>query len=78
MIYDHYTYSDFPINKYLGELEKMEQDGYYTLNISFTYSKSDPIYVEPIYTQWGAVYGDYYFYSYNYFDNSVMTFSTQE
>lgn len=78
MIYDHYTYSDFPINKYLGELEKVKQNRYYTLAISFTNSKSDPIYVEPIHTQWGAVYGDYYFYSYDYFDNSSLTFSLQQ
>jgi hypothetical protein len=78
MIYDHYTYSDFPINKYVGELENVKQDRYYTLNISYTYSKSDPIYVEPIHTQWGAVYGDYYFYSYDYFDNSSLTFSLQQ
>jgi len=77
MVYDQYTYSDYSINEYLGEFEKIKKDGYYTLNISYFENKSDAIYSKPIYTQWGT-FGDYYFYSYNYLDNTILTFSLQE
>lgn len=71
-----FTYFNYSINKYFGEFEKLKKDGYFTLNISYLISKSEPIYNKPIYTQWGT-FGDYYFYSYDYSDSSKLSFSAQ-
>ncbi len=65
-VYDHYTYSDFAISKYFGEFEKLEDDRYYTLNISYISEKSDPIYNN---------FTGYYFYSLQYYDKSKMIYS---
>jgi len=68
---NHFTYSNFYINEYLGEFKHDETDSYLILNISYNTDKGEPIYNKPIYTQWGT-FGDYYFYAYDYIDNSKL------
>ncbi len=66
--YNQYTYEDVSISEYLGEFEKGEKDKYYTLVISYRSDKGDPIlntYATP----------NYYFYAYDYYDESKLTWT---
>ena len=72
----HYQYQDFAINKYFGEFEKINEDGYYTLNISYLTVKEALLYVDPMVTVYGT-YPGYYFWPFNYYDNSKLSFSTK-
>lgn len=76
MFQTQYDTSSIYINEYLGEFEKFNEDKYYTLTLSYTVSKSDPIYVKPYITQWGD-FGNYYFYSYDYTNSSSLIISKQ-
>jgi len=66
--YNQYTYEDVTIKEYLGEFEKREKDKYYTLIISYRIDKGEPIlntYANP----------SYYFYAYDYYDESKLTWT---
>lgn len=76
MIQNQYDTASVYINEYLGEFERFNEDSYLTLTLSYTITKSDPIYVKPIITKWGD-FGNYYFYSYDYYNNSTLTQSKQ-
>ncbi|OFX34155.1 MAG: hypothetical protein A2X08_03650 [Bacteroidetes bacterium GWA2_32_17] len=71
----HYQYQDFAINEYFGEFEKIKEDGYYTLNISYQTIKDDLLYVKPMVTVYGT-YPGYYFWPFYYYDSSKLSFST--
>lgn len=66
--YNQFTYENIVINEYLGEFEKGEKDKYYTLVLSYKIDKGDPIlntYATP----------NYYFYAYDYYDESKLTWT---
>jgi hypothetical protein len=67
MYYDECDYYDELKHEFFGEFEKDEKDKYYTLRISYYAERSD----EAIYNSWGK----YYFWYYNYYDQSCLTFS---